>query len=111
MRPEDKSRSSGDDAEATRPAARGGSIRGLVKHRDGTPVRGALVTIEGDASADIAQQTGDDGAFLLGNLAAGSYVVHALSRGVAGRASVAVNPDGEHHVEITADEGDAHGNE
>jgi len=106
MKNEDRSRSS---EEATEPAApRRSSIRGRISRPNGTPASGALVTVEGNDVPDIAQMTGDDGSFHIGNLGPGRYTIRAHGT-VTGSASVDVGDSGEHHVDITADEGDSHG--
>jgi hypothetical protein len=104
MNPKDRSRSSSEDIRARPPGA---SVRGRVVGADGAPVTGALVTLQGENVPDIAERTGADGSYALGNVAAGTYTVRAEHGSVAGSTSVQVGESGEHEAgDIVTDGGD-----
>ncbi|MFK7818179.1 MAG: carboxypeptidase regulatory-like domain-containing protein, partial [Planctomycetaceae bacterium] len=65
-----------------------GTIAGRVQLVDGTPVRGATITIPGIA----ARQTGADGSYEFKNIKPGTHVLSATGPGRAGSQAVKVQP-------------------
>jgi hypothetical protein len=78
-------------------------IRGRVADEGGRPVAGAAIVVSAAPRAmpDIAQLTGEDGAFTLAAPVSGRYVIGARAGDDAGEASVDVGTtDAEVHIVV-----------
>jgi len=86
-----------------------GVIKGTVKTTDDEPVPEASVMVaSGPSHPDVAALTDDGGAFELGGLQSGRYVIEVNAAGYSpARGRVRVRDEGTTRVGITLQEGDA----